>query len=171
MDLHLTAAGPTEDERAAVATVLGPPGEGEGRSDRDLRAVRAGRAARERRHLLLPTLHAVQRRVGWISEGAVNHVAERLTVPPADVFGVASFYALLATTPRARTVVHVCDDTACIPRGAGDLVAAAEAALGPPDGDGEVAWRRSPCLGLCERAPAAFVQRAGEGAEDAAVAP
>ena len=64
----------------------------------------------------------------------------------------------------APTVVHVCDDVACLPHGAEDLCAAARATLGEPGGDGPVSWKRSPCLGLCERAPAAFVQRAGRGA-------
>ena len=63
-----------------------------------LRATSAGAAARERRHLLLPVLHAVQERVGWISGGAVNYVAERLAVPPAEIYGVATFYAC---SPRA----------------------------------------------------------------------
>lgn len=165
MDLHLTAATATDAERRAVATVLGPVGE---RGD-VLRTAVGGRADRERRHLLLPVLHAVQRGVGWISEGAVNHVAERLVVPPAEVYGVASFYALFATRPRAGTVVHVCDDVACIPNGAADLCAAAEEAFGAPGGDGAVTWQRSPCLGLCDRAPAVFVQRSGDGARDAAV--
>ena len=165
MDLHLTSATATDVERRAVATVLGAEGD---RADA-LRTAIGGRADRDRRHLLLPVLHAVQRGVGWISEGAVNHVAERLVVAPAEVYGVASFYSLFSTRPRAGTVVHVCDDVACIPHDAEALCAAAEAAFGAPGGDGAVTWQRSPCLGLCERAPAAFVQRSGTGAEDAAV--
>ncbi|MFM8999445.1 MAG: NAD(P)H-dependent oxidoreductase subunit E, partial [Actinomycetota bacterium] len=165
MDLHLTAATATDRERRAVATVLGPQGD---RAD-TLRTAAGGHADRERRHLLLPVLHAVQRGVGWISEGAVNHVAERLVVPPAEVYGVASFYALFATRPRAGTVVHVCDDVACIPNGAAAVRAAARSAYGEPGGDDEVTWQPSPCLGLCDRAPAVFVQRSGEDAADAAV--
>ena len=72
-----------------------------------------GRDTRARRHLLLPALQALQARVGWISEGGLGYVCERLNVPPADAWGVATFYALLATSPRPRRVVHVCDDIAC----------------------------------------------------------
>ncbi|MFM8944058.1 MAG: NAD(P)H-dependent oxidoreductase subunit E [Actinomycetota bacterium] len=174
MDLHSTSATASDAERAAVDAVLGPPEDGwtgASRGDGDLRAARGGRAARERRHLLLPALHALQRGVGWVSEGGANYVATRLTVPPAEVFGVTSFYALLSTRPAAPTVLHVCDDVACAPHGAEELCAAAEVTLGPPGGEGPVAWRRSPCLGLCERAPAVFVQRAGVGATDDQVAP
>ena len=44
----------------------------------------------------------VQERVGWISEGGLNYVCARLTVPPADAYGVATFYALLSHSSRAR---------------------------------------------------------------------
>ena len=55
----------------------------------------------------------MQERIGWISPGALNDSAARLTVPPADAYGVATFYALLALEPRPPRVVHVCEDIAC----------------------------------------------------------
>src|SRR5439155_410779 len=63
----------------------------------------------DRHHLLLPALHAAQSRIGWISEGALNYICATLDVPPAEAYGVASFYALFSTTPRPPRVVHVCD--------------------------------------------------------------
>ena len=104
--------------------------------------------------MLLPALHAVQDRIGWISEGALNYICERLIVPPAEAFGVAGFYALLSLEERAPRVAHVCDDVAC--RAVGGLSMLA-------DLDGRTDVHPSPCLGQCDRAPAVFVQRAGEG--------
>ena len=177
MDLHLTASLATEAERAAVDAMLGaPPTRWEGgtrHGGAEEHSARGGHAARARRHLLLPALHAVRDRVGWLSPGAVNYLAERLTVPPAEIFGVASFYALFDTRETPPTVVHVCDDIACLAAGAGDLVRSLEAACGPegaPCANGRATWKRSPCLGVCERAPAAFVQRAGEGREHVSIA-
>ena len=122
MDLRLGAAAPaTDDERAAVASVLGPPEsgwDGGQRTAADGHVAFGGHAARARRHLLIPVLHAVQERIGWISPGALDHVCERLTVPPAEAYGVASFYALFRTTPSPAAVVHVCDDLACQVNGA-----------------------------------------------------
>src|SRR5437016_2465280 len=80
----------------------------------------------DQRHLLLPLLHAVQGRVGWISPGALNYLCRRLSIPPAEAYGVASFYALFSTTPQPPTVVHVCDDIACKTRGADSICAALE---------------------------------------------
>src|SRR4051794_33155462 len=74
--------------------------------------------AKLQRSRLLPALHAVQARTGWISPAAVRYLSERLGVPRAEIFGVASFYALFAMEPRPPVVVHVCDDLACLAAGA-----------------------------------------------------
>ncbi len=176
MDLHLLDAEPTSEERAALDAFLGAPAsgwDGGERSPADAHTASGGHAARGRRHLLLPAFHAVQSRVGWISEGALNYICERLTIPPADAYGVATFYSLLSTVPRPKRVLHVCDDIACRCRGAEQLCAELERKVGPayhhgPDGDRHeippdgAAWLRSPCLGLCEQAPAALVTVAGQ---------
>jgi NADH-quinone oxidoreductase subunit F len=175
MDLHLRHAPPTDEERAAVDALLGPPTsqwDGGERDVADAHVAYGGRAKREQRHLLLPALQALQSRVGWISETGLDYVCVRLGVPPADAWGVATFYALLSTTPRAKRVLHVCDDVACQCKGVSDLIATLEREVGPahshgPAGEhihieeGAAVWMRSPCLGLCDQAPAVFVQQAG----------
>ncbi|MER6273372.1 NADH-ubiquinone oxidoreductase-F iron-sulfur binding region domain-containing protein [Streptomyces sp900105755] len=169
MDLHFGDSKPTDDERAAVDALLGPPEsswEGADRSDADLRWARGGREARDRRDLLLPGLHAINDRIGWISEGALGYLCRRLTVPPAEAYGVATFYAMFSVRPRPATVLHVCTDLACTAAGASALCAGVEAGLGPG-----VHVERSPCLGLCERAPAALAIRAGDPVHTAVAAP
>ena len=116
------------------------------------RLVRGGRSRqRERRHLLLPALIALQEEVGWISPGATNHVGRQLAVPPAEIYGVATFYELLRTTEPDGDgpTTWVCVDPAC--RITPDVA---------PVADGTVR-HDAPCLGRCEQAPAAFVQRRG----------
>jgi NADH-quinone oxidoreductase subunit F len=171
MDLHLTKARPSKAERQAIDAVLGAPSSGwEGgkrRSAADGRAARGGHKERKgRRHLLLPALHAVQGRVGWISEGALNYVCRRLTVPPAEAYGVASFYGMFSMVRRPRNVAHVCDDVVCRLKGAEEICAGVEGALRSRGTDtvkrAVGGWLRSPCLGLCEQAPAALITRAGE---------
>jgi NADH-quinone oxidoreductase subunit F len=160
----------TSAERAAVDELLGPPAsgwEGGERRSGDGHVAFGGHEARERRHLLLPVLHALQRRAGWISPGGLNYAARRLDVPPAEAFGVASFYGMFPTEPRPEHVVHVCDDIACRLNGAEAVCAVFERAHGPAGGE----WVRSNCLGLCERAPAALVTQAGEHPFEVAVAP
>ena len=127
MDLKLLEAEPSEAERTAIEAVVGT-------EDR-----------RDGRPLLLPALRAAQRRVGWVSEGALGHASRRLGVPPADAYGVASFYAMLALEERPADVLHVCTDLACRLKGA----------TVPPGA------HASPCLGLCELAPASLRTIAG----------
>jgi NADH-quinone oxidoreductase subunit F len=146
VDLHLIpGASPTPQERAAIDAAIGaaPP---------------------RSRHLLLPALNAAESAAGWVSEGALNYIAERLDVPPADGYGVATFYHLLSTSPRPATVVHVCDDVVCRTRGAEDVcggLAARFGREGAAPADRPFMWTRSPCLGQCDHAPAALVRVAG----------
>jgi NADH-quinone oxidoreductase subunit F len=176
MDIAIQNELPSQAEREAVDAVLGPPGSSwEGAleaSARDERVARGGHAARAQRHLLLPTLHALQGRVGWISRGALNYVCRRLTIPPAEAYGVASFYALFSMEPQAPVVAHVCTDVACICRGSRELVEELERTVGPAGahpGNGRAVWQESPCLGMCEHAPVAMLTVAGEEPHEAAI--
>ena len=178
MDLHVIGPLASPAERAAVDAVLGPPATrwvgGERTPGREGHVAHGGHAARSRRDLLLPVLHAVQDRIGWISQPALNYVCKRLTIPPAEAYGVATFYALYSTKPRPPVVAHVCDDIACRLAGAEELCGDLERTFGEPGtpiGDGRSTWLRSPCLGLCDRAPAALVTSAGEQPSVTAVAP
>ena len=158
MDLRPIPTPPTDEERAAIDAALDPaigpsPSNGQPTSLAHARADR---------HLLLPALHAAQLRAGWISPGALGYIATRLHVAPAEAYGVATFYAMFTTSPRAPSIVHVCDDIACRPAGAEQICAALTEKLGPEGHDaGGRTWVRSPCLGLCEQAPAALLQVAG----------
>jgi NADH-quinone oxidoreductase subunit F len=167
MDLRLLVAEANEAERDAVDLLLGPPTSGwaGGLHDElvDGRMAHGGHEARDQRHLLLPALQAVQARCGWISHGALNYVCERLTVPPADAFGVATFYGLLSVNPRPARVLHVCEDIACKCVGSDALIAALQEQFGPEETERDgAAWLRSPCLGQCDRGPAAMLTVAGE---------
>ncbi|MHB8460427.1 MAG: NAD(P)H-dependent oxidoreductase subunit E [Candidatus Limnocylindrales bacterium] len=175
MDIHVVAPLASPAERSAVDAVLDPEigaptsgWRGGARTTADGHAARGGHEARERRDLLLPALHAVQERIGWISQPALGYICRRLTVPPAEAYGVATFYAMFATRERPPIVAHVCDDIACRLSGAEVTCAELERTIGPAGtttatADGTAStWLRSPCLGLCERAPAALFTIAGE---------
>jgi NADH-quinone oxidoreductase subunit F len=160
VDIRLSDAQPTSEERTALDALLGPPASGwdggERVAARDGHVAFGGHSARAQRHLLLPGLHALQSSVGWISEGGLMYLCRRLSVPPAEAWGVATFYGLFSTTQRARRVLHVCDDIACRTRGAKEICAAL-AKGNTADGT----WLPSPCLGLCDQAPAALLTEAG----------
>ncbi len=143
MDLRLLEAQPTEAERAAVDAVLGQPSSGWDGGTFDETSGRiaiGGHLARSRRHLLLPALHALRDARGWVSEGGLGYVSTRLTVPPAEAYGVATFYALMGVEERPERVIHVCDDVVCAD--------GAEATIATLTKNGAKVLR-SPCLGGC----------------------
>ena len=178
MDLHVIGPLASPAERAAVDSVLGPAESGwvggTRRPGVEGHAARGGHATRAKRSQLLPALHAVQDRIGWISQPALNYISRRLAVPPAEAYGVATFYALYATKPRPPVVAHVCDDIACRLAGAERICEDLGRAVGPEGEaarDGRIGWLRSPCLGLCDLAPAAMVTTAGDPSSIASAAP
>ena len=126
---------------AAVDGLLGPPPQ----SHHHL--AHGGQIARAQRHLLLPVLHAIQDRTGWVSRGALEYACRRMSIPPAEAYGVVSFYGRFAMEARGDVTEHVCDDIVCMLSGAR-----------PPNG--------VPCLGLCDRAPASLIERAGLAHEE-----
>ncbi len=155
-DLYLGADRATDFEAAAVDAALLARGVDPVVRPETERLYTSGRARRrERRHYLLPALHALQNAAGWISPGGINHVAEVLGVPPAEAFGVATFYDLFRTEPPDHDgdTFHVCVDAACQIAGYDDLASSVRAEGGHV--------HLGPCLGQCERAPALFVQGAG----------
>ena len=158
MDIRTTGGPATEEEIAAVDGLLGSPEslwEGGERHPADDHVAFGGRALRSQRHLLLPVLHAIQDRVGWVSRAALEYACRRLSIPPAEAYGVVSFYARFALEPRAEVTLHVCDDISCI-------LAGAKVVEG---------GRPVPCLGLCDRAPAALVERSGVAHDERQIAP
>ncbi len=159
-DIYIGAERASAEERAAVDSVLKRLGVDPVNQHRTERLVIGGTSRRHsRRHYLLPALHALQNQAGWISPGGINYLGEVLAVPPADAYGVATFYDLFRTEPPEHhgDTFHVCVDAACQIAGYDSLAARIEA------GGDHV--HHGPCLGQCERAPAMFVQAVGGGAD------
>jgi NADH-quinone oxidoreductase subunit F len=98
------------------------------------------------RSALLPVLQAVQARSHMLSKGLLGYLGERIHVPFAELYGVASFYALL-NTGRPPVRIRLCSGVPCILAGAEQVADV----LGNSD------WAWFPCIGQCDRAPAALV--------------
>ena len=139
-------------------------------SDFDLSPLRARLAemAPQGRTALLPALHAAQEIYGYVPESAAAEIGRALGVPLADVFGVIEFYSLFYSEPVGRKMVRVCTDPVCALAGGEGVLAALSAHLemqpGETDPVGEYTLERSPCLGLCEHAPAVLFNRTAIGA-------
>jgi NADH-quinone oxidoreductase subunit F len=110
---------------------------------------------------LLPALHAAQNIYGWLPLEVAAEVARSLRVPLADVHGVIEFYSLFYNEQVGRKFIRVCTDQACALKGGDGLLnhlcKQYDVEAGQTTDDLSLTIERSPCLGLCEQAPAALV--------------
>ena len=110
---------------------------------------------------LLPALHAAQKLYGWLSEPVAAEIARTLHIPLVDVHSVIEFYTLFYNEPVGKRIIRVCTDPACALKGADAVLEHLCSQHGVEPGgtaaDGSVTVESSPCLGLCEQAPAALV--------------
>jgi NADH-quinone oxidoreductase subunit E len=111
---------------------------------------------------LIPILHAVQQEYRYLPEPVMMYIANALDISPARLFGVATFYAHFALTPKGKYVVRVCDGTACHVKGSMKLHEALHAALGLCAGktttdDLLFTLETVSCLGACGLAPVMMV--------------
>ncbi|MDX9702261.1 MAG: NAD(P)H-dependent oxidoreductase subunit E [Candidatus Auribacterota bacterium] len=73
---------------------------------------------------LIPILQDVQREYRYLPEEIMAYIATSLDIPPAKVFGVASFYAHFALEPRGKHIIRLCCGTACHVKGSLGLLEA-----------------------------------------------
>ena len=115
---------------------------------------------------LLPALHAAQSIYGWISEPVAEQIAKSLGVPLVDVHGVIEFYSLFYNEPVSKRMIRVCTDQACALKDSDRVLRHLCAHHGLEPGqttpDLSLTVEASPCLGLCEQAPAALVNAEAE---------
>lgn len=113
------------------------------------------------KHRMLDILLAVQKRFRHISPESMDLVAQQTGLSRIEVQGVASFYAFLSTEPKGRITIRLCDDI--IDRFSGlDAVQKVfedelGIAIGQTSGDGEYSLEFTPCIGMCDQAPAAMI--------------
>jgi len=110
---------------------------------------------------VLPVLEEVQARFGYVSEGALELVADGLRLTPPQVYAVATYYHELRLGPQAANRVTLCRGSACRAAGYGAIRRRFEEVLGAEVGqataDGQLVLETSGCLGICPHAPAVKV--------------
>jgi [NiFe] hydrogenase diaphorase moiety large subunit len=113
------------------------------------------------RHRMLDILLCVQEAERQISADAIRTIAAATGASPIEVEGVASFYAFLSLSPKGRVTIRLCDDIIDRHAGLAAVQAAFEAGLGIAVGqtsaDGAFSLEYTPCIGLCDQAPAAMI--------------
>jgi NADH-quinone oxidoreductase subunit E len=111
---------------------------------------------------LIPILQAVQHEYQYLPEEILTFVATSLDLPPARVFGVATFYAHFALEPKGKHVIRICDGTACHVKQSLPILSAIHEKLGTSEklkttGDLLFTVETVACLGACGLAPVVVI--------------
>lgn len=111
---------------------------------------------------LIPILQDVQAAFRYLPEDLMAYIATELNVPPAKVFGVATFFSHFTLTPKGKHIVKICDGTACHVKKSEDIINALRAKCKIADGkitseDGFITIETVSCLGACGLAPVVVV--------------
>ena len=116
---------------------------------------------------LMDIVRAVQARYGGISDEGIDLIASTLGIHRVQVESQVSFYAFLGTSPRGGIVIRLCDDVIDRMQGYDAVLEAFQRALGIPLGsttaDGRFTLEATPCIGMCDQAPAALISLNAEG--------
>jgi NADH-quinone oxidoreductase subunit E len=106
---------------------------------------------------LIPLLHLAQEQAGYVSEEAMQHIAELVEVTPAEVLGTCSFYEMFKLEPVGKFLVNICTNISCQLLGAEDLLHHAERTLqikpGGTTDDGLFTLEDVECIAACTEAP------------------
>lgn len=106
---------------------------------------------------LIGILHHAQELFGFLPEKLQLHIAEKLDIPSAKIYGVVSFYSFFTMKPRGKHVANVCMGTACFVRGADRLQEELEKQLKIKTGhmtpDNHFSLNSLRCVGACGLAP------------------
>ena len=115
----------------------------------------------QRRAVCTEALRIVQYHRGWVSDEAVQEIAEILEMTPDEIDGVATFYNLVYRKPVGRHVILVCNGVTCWVMGTEAVQAYLTERLGIGPGetsaDGKFTLLPVVCLGACDRAPAMMI--------------
>lgn len=118
---------------------------------------------RSREGALLPILHAVQERLGWVPPAAVPLIAFELNLSRAEVHGVLTFYHYFRQRPPGAHTIYLCRAEACQALGAHALAAHAQRSLGAKfhelSPDGRFGLEPVYCLGNCAMGPSLLIDR------------
>lgn len=110
---------------------------------------------------LMDIVRSVQEKFGCVSEEAIDAVAGTLSMPRVEVDGLVTFYSFLSKEPKGKIVIRLCNDIIDRMFGADTIADAFSRELGIPFGettpDGKISLEYTPCIGMCDQAPAALV--------------
>ena len=117
---------------------------------------------------IISVLQDIQEEYGYIPEESVNYLSEKMRIPSASIFGIATFYAQFHLKPRGKNIITTCCGTACHVKGSERLLDYTRRECGIPEhddtsGDKVFTVEHVACVGACSMAPVVIVNKQVHG--------
>jgi NADH:ubiquinone oxidoreductase subunit E len=117
---------------------------------------------------LISILQDLESEFGYLREDAIMWISERLDVPPAKFYGIATFYAQFHLKPRGKNIITACCGTACHVKGSERLINSLVKELAIPEGeetseDLKFTVEKVNCVGACSIAPVIIINKTVNG--------
>ena len=110
---------------------------------------------------LIAVLHKAQELYGYLPQNVMDQVADKMQIPTAHIWGVATFYHYFNLKPVGKNIVSVCMGTACYVKGADKVLEALKRELdiqvGETTEDKLFTLQEARCLGACGIAPVIMI--------------
>ncbi len=119
---------------------------------------------------LIPLLQAAQRDYSYIPEAAIHYISDIVGIPPAQIYGVITFYTQFRLKPVGKYLLRICNGTACHVNGSKLMGQVIEDELGIGVGqtteDGLFTVQSVACLGCCSLSPVMVINEDTHGRLD-----
>ncbi len=116
---------------------------------------------KEEKGAVIPILQGIQEKYGYLPPEILERFSELTSIPLAQIYGVATFFAQFRFEPRGKHLIRVCHGTACHVNGAERISSAIEEYLGIKEKettlDGKFSVENVACLGCCSLAPVVMI--------------
>jgi NADH-quinone oxidoreductase subunit E len=110
---------------------------------------------------VLVRIQEAQRKEGYVSESFMIGMAQELSLPLSEVYGITTFYSFLSPRPLGKNVIRICKSIPCYLKNAEMIIESVQKVLGiSPDEttpDGRFSFELTNCIGACDQAPAMLV--------------
>ena len=116
----------------------------------------------DKKGALIPLLQEVQKEKGYLSRETMQYLADKMKIPPAEIFGVATFYSMFRLKPQGKHLIRVCKGTACHVSDADGIKKAVMDALQLSEeenttADMQFTVMEVACLGCCSLSPVIMI--------------
>lgn len=113
--------------------------------------------------LLLDELKKAQKKQGYVSVDSMKKISKKIGMPVSKIYGAATFYAMIHTTPQGKHMIEICNSPSCYINNSLDIIKYLEKKLkiksGQTTKDKKFSLHIVSCIGCCDKGPAMKIGR------------